>query len=346
VRPGGILLRKGQYLFGPSSILPPTGQTTSVHDGDDGDLQVGRTITPRMQHNLDGTVTDHATGLMWVWKPHRLFPGSHPTQSNQTQTARGLWAFSTAYQVGDVVGIGTPFSTAWMGSGTAGSYYTYGGATWLCLTNTTDTPGTSAAWEFHSPYFAGPYVCITAHTSAAPPAAWAAYTAYSVGAVVDGGGGSYWQCTTAHTSTDTMQYEYWTFCMNAEAESAGWTTDSAKWVDAFPFVQDASSLTTTGVIPWTAALDAIDTLNTGEGYAGYADWRMPNLLEMLTLVNYGSNPLALYVPFTLPGVGYLTTATTAVAATSAAFAMDTAYGTATTRSYSEPSYLWLVRGGR
>jgi hypothetical protein len=44
-----------------------TGQTTSYVKGDDGDLQKGVTWpNPRFTDNLDGTVTDNLTGLIWL----------------------------------------------------------------------------------------------------------------------------------------------------------------------------------------------------------------------------------------------------------------------------------------
>ena len=44
-----------------------TGQTNSYGSGDDGDLQKGVDWPdPRFIDNLDGTVTDHLTGLVWL----------------------------------------------------------------------------------------------------------------------------------------------------------------------------------------------------------------------------------------------------------------------------------------
>ena len=57
---------------GPSSaadpvILPQTGQQTTYHQGDDGDLKKGAAWpSPRFTNNGDGTITDRLTGLMWL----------------------------------------------------------------------------------------------------------------------------------------------------------------------------------------------------------------------------------------------------------------------------------------
>jgi hypothetical protein len=49
--------------------IPKTGQTTSYYSGDDGDLEKGLAWpSPRFTDNLDGTITDNLTGLVW-WNP-------------------------------------------------------------------------------------------------------------------------------------------------------------------------------------------------------------------------------------------------------------------------------------
>jgi len=54
----------------PEYGLPKTGQTTSYQDGDDGDYEKGYPLTPpRFTDNGDGTITDNATGLMWIKDP-------------------------------------------------------------------------------------------------------------------------------------------------------------------------------------------------------------------------------------------------------------------------------------
>ena len=53
----------------PDGPTPPpkTGQTTSYATGDDGDFERGvPLVTPRFTDNLDGTVTDNQTGLIWM----------------------------------------------------------------------------------------------------------------------------------------------------------------------------------------------------------------------------------------------------------------------------------------
>ena len=48
-----------------------TGQTGSDYPGDDGDLERGvEWPNPRFTDNLDGTVTDNLTGLIWLRRAH------------------------------------------------------------------------------------------------------------------------------------------------------------------------------------------------------------------------------------------------------------------------------------
>ncbi|MDM8521782.1 DUF1566 domain-containing protein [Desulfococcaceae bacterium HSG8] len=49
------------------AFVPKTGQTTQTAVGDDGNLEKGvGWPVPRLTDNLDGTVTDHLTGLIWL----------------------------------------------------------------------------------------------------------------------------------------------------------------------------------------------------------------------------------------------------------------------------------------
>jgi len=62
-------LKYGFSLFGTVK----TGQVTSYRTGDDGALEKGYPKTgARFTDNGDGTITDNATGLMWVKQPENI----------------------------------------------------------------------------------------------------------------------------------------------------------------------------------------------------------------------------------------------------------------------------------
>lgn len=101
------------YVQNRTNLLPPTGQTTSYRDGDDGYFQTGNP-RDRFIDNGDGTITDRHTGLMWVKQPELIIPGAtgvHAT--NQIQSAEGDWANDTAYEAADLVK-DTDDSTYWV----------------------------------------------------------------------------------------------------------------------------------------------------------------------------------------------------------------------------------------
>ena len=61
------VLLTGLAHAGGRITLPRTGQSVSYATGDDGALQMGATLpTPRFTNNNNGTVTDNLTGLTWL----------------------------------------------------------------------------------------------------------------------------------------------------------------------------------------------------------------------------------------------------------------------------------------
>ena len=89
--------------YGKTKLLPKTGQTTSYESGDDGDYEAGNPVSPRLVDNGNGTVSDRATGLMWVKSVPLIIPGASVIASNQIQRARGGWATDTSYLKGDLI---------------------------------------------------------------------------------------------------------------------------------------------------------------------------------------------------------------------------------------------------
>lgn len=191
--------------------LPKTGQTTQYAAGDDGALQFGAPRPTRFIANGDGTVTDVATGLMWVAEVAKIIPGVtgvHPT--NQCQVPRNNWTNATPYAKADLA-LDTADTTYW--------------------------------------------VCAVAHTSAAAPT---------------------------------------TFAQDRAANPTYWR--QSLWTGS------AANLVTTAQVDWpTAVAQSLGTAlgGTGLSYAGYDDWRLPNVLELLTLVDYSRTaiPMIYVTPF-------------------------------------------------
>jgi hypothetical protein len=111
-------------------------------------------------------------------------------------------------------------------------------------------------------------------------------------------------------------------------------------------------------VNWTLARNEIDRLNEAPGFAGYNDWRMPNIREILSLIDYGRSAPALPHghPFQLPsdGAPWIISSTYAphispqqplnfiyrVRIETGAFVANIPNGQLT-----EPFQVWVVRGG-
>lgn len=69
--------------------LPKTGQVTSYQRGDDGDYKKGWSGN-RFINNGDGTITDNATGLIWVANPASAGVGGTYTWDNAIAACKNL----------------------------------------------------------------------------------------------------------------------------------------------------------------------------------------------------------------------------------------------------------------
>lgn len=89
----------------PPAPVPQTGQTTSVSEGDDGDVQAGVVPPdPRFTDNEDGTITDNLTGLVWLENMNcgTLGPANWATAlSNVNNLAFGACGLSDGSIAGD-----------------------------------------------------------------------------------------------------------------------------------------------------------------------------------------------------------------------------------------------------
>jgi len=104
---------------------------------------------------------------------------------------------------------------------------------------------------------------------------WSPASAYAVGDLVQGDGSPdalYYVCTQAHTNHEPPNASYWM---------------------ATPWTSSAANLTTPATMVFTAAIDACNALV----YAGFTDWRLPNLMELCSLFNCDSTSTAVYPEF-------------------------------------------------
>ncbi len=103
-----------------------------------------------------------------------------------------------------------------------------------------------------------------------------------------------------------------------------------------------------GTRNWSDAIDYCATLNAGEGTYGYTDWRLPNRLEMESLLDFGRFSPALPAghPFSNVQTEYYWTSTTRADGTQYAWMVIVSYGHVNGGLKSDPYRVWPVRGGQ
>ena len=83
--------------------VPKTGLTTSYATGDDGDLEKGVAWpNPRFSDNLDGTVTDNLTGLIWLLNANCFGPRTwYQALSDSNGLSSGFCGLTDGSNAGD-----------------------------------------------------------------------------------------------------------------------------------------------------------------------------------------------------------------------------------------------------
>jgi hypothetical protein len=99
-----------------------------------------------------------------------------------------------------------------------------------------------------------------------------------------------------------------------------------------------------GTMKWSAALAACNNLN----FAGHTDWRLPNVKELLSLIDYGAQDPALPPghPFVNVQLIFYWTSSTYEATTDHAWGVYVYNGYVYNYHKITRAYVWPVRGGR
>lgn len=307
----------------PSTIttkiaLPKTGQTTSYAEHDDGYYEKGSLTSPRFVDNGDGTITDRVTNLMWMKQPELIIPGTSVRADNKIQVAKGNWNWNTAYSVGDLA-----FSSEFV-----------------------ELP------EYNDTY--GEIICVYAHTSMARPD-WQNSHLYAVNDYAyDTVDGQLYKCNTGHTSATaptTFAEDraggasgYWDAYGGAGAEGgakADFVAHPTYWRGT-PFKNNADDLTTPRTLVWTYAINKMVAVNNG--FAGYTDWRLPNVEELISIENYeNSNPSIDISFFPNTQYSYYWSSTTPAGYSSIAYACEFSGGLMSSSEKINNYYVRYVR---
>ena len=107
-----------------------------------------------------------------------------------------------------------------------------------------------------------------------------------------------------------------------------------------------------GLVTWQNALDFVEGINDGmypdcEGNPPYNDWRLPNIKELQSLLDYGQYPaLPTGHPFSNLQIAYYWSSTTCSNLIDNAFCLHFRHGDTNDILKSTPHYVWSVRKGR
>lgn len=95
-----------------------------------------------------------------------------------------------------------------------------------------------------------------------------------------------------------------------------------------------------GELPWTAALDHINGLN----WCGYEDWQMPNIYELMSIVNFGGTAPLVYTGFSVKATDeYWSSTSLPSSAGTQMYAVHFGTGTVASRALAATNYLRSVR---
>lgn len=254
---------------GRDASLPPTGQTTIYQSGDDGDHKAGQdTPTTRFVDNGDGTIFDTYTNLHWPQQPELMAVGSAFSTGGQigddfgggASSVRGAWADSTAYKKGDLVSDGGSqyiCKADHTGDGAGNNDPTTDSTNWQITVWASINSDSVESWTEG----ADTVLTMTAHV-------------FKVGELVTISGVTHSTGMTSAVNGTQVIKSVATNTITLETDTSG------------EGVPDAAAGTVNGAQAtagnWSDAITNCAALE----YAGHSDWRLPNALEMINLVDY------------------------------------------------------------
>ena len=373
-------IKQGVNLFGVDGTLtcgggagvPKTGAGPisgyTLVPGEDGLLQKGVAWpNPRFTDNNNGTVTDNLTGLIWL-KNANCFGGRNwatalsdanglaaPNCELSDGSTAGMWRLPNVREMQSLVDYG--WSDLALPSGhpftaVQSSYY------W---SSTTYAGSTSNAWIVYLSYNYVGLVVKTASFYVWPVRGGQGVNLFGVdGTLTSGGGGAgvpKTGQTTSYATGDDGDLQKGVAWPNPRFtdNSNGTATDN---LTGLIWLKNANCANATRI--WATALSDVASLNsagtmnsnncgdTSKSGSHQTDWRLPNVREMQSLVDYGRSDLALPSghPFTAIQSYYYWSSTTRAYGTSNAWSVGLNGGYVFDVGKTGSFYVWPVRGGQ
>jgi len=328
--------------------LPKSGQTSINASGDDGYLQAGTEWpAPRFTDNGDGTVTDTLTGLMWLKDGGCLYKSwsssltaiadfsDNPGKYSCVEYSGSYsdWRLPNMREIESLMNFGVSDSSSWLNSNgfkNVKPYYwvstSYAASTtyaWMVnLMNGTTTPISKK-----SSYYMLPVRSSTSDKSYNVPQTGQS-TSYAIGddGFIQAG----------------IEWPSPRFTDNGD----GTVTDT---LTGLMWLKDGGCFKKN----WSSALATITDFNNNPGkypcreYASdYSDWRLPNIREIESLVNYGASNSAGWINlngFTNLNASSYWSSTTYSGSTSQAWVVDMKAGTSNYSGKNSTLYVLPVR---
>lgn len=337
-----------------TSALPKTGQTKSYAAGDDGYLQKGTEWpNPRFTVNADSTITDNLTGLVWSTDanapgPDTCSPGTLKTWQAALDYVTCLnansylehtdWRLPNRDELASLMNNGEANPIGWL-AWQGFSNLTSASSRWY-WSSTTDSANTCYAWALTT-------------TSDGSIAGFDKANSFLVWPARGGRAGSSrvnlpkTGQTASYASGDDgglqagLAWSSPRFTAGAGAATACVTDNltGLMWVKAPVGTQRT----------WQQALDYGNNLSL----CGYSDWRLPNVVELESLINAGKPDTIAWLneqgfsvfSSELRELDFWSSTTTAQS-TSLAKVIDMRAGGVSNMVKSGAAFVWPVRGGR
>ena len=344
----GILFISASIVWAdPPAPVAKTGQTISYRTGDDGYYEKGvASPSPRFTENGDGTITDNLTGLMWA------------KDANLT----GSMNWSDAIDYANNLSLGSYECGA--------SYIDWRLPNVKELQSLIDFGNLGPALptgHFFSNVLSSDYWTSTTHAYDADASAWFVNMSYSFNNEVAGAdktwvlnvwpvrGGSIESPSPVAQTGQTTSYangDDGDFQKGVASSDPRFTDNEDGTVtDNLTGLMWAKDANLTSSMNWSDAIDYANNLSLGsyECGASYIDWRLPNVKELQSLIDFSNTFPALTTghPFSNVISSFYWTSTTSAYDTGSAVAVLLVFGNVSSDGDKTSNLLrvWPVRGG-